>query len=534
MAIDDIRVTGLTVNGNAITLDASGSFTTTVSLTNGVNTITVVATDAAGNPTTDMITVTYTPSDTTTPVLTTITVFPYSTSIEIDKIATFTASTLDQNGNTISSTVAWSSSNTTVGTIDSNGVLTTLFSGTTIITATSGSVSGTATITVLDLVPGDLLLGRGNILVPGYWSHVGMYIGNGQVIESHPGFFEDGTYKKGVVQSSFKNWPNRYESWATLRVITADSEIRNRAVSFALDQKSEKFSFKWVEKDITDGKWYCSELVYAAYLNASNENINIEDGEDIFGITPDEIYYDNDINVMYDHSDVINTTGLMKIITWCPVDLEVIGPEGLSISKQSNNIPDAIYGEDDINEDGSPEDWISIPDWKVGDYLIKVIPEPDAEPSDTYTIEVSTMDTTILMGENIQISNIPNEPYKVKLTETTIIQIISATIDFEPDTFNLQSKGKWVTTYIELPEEYDVSDVNISTLILNSQVQAKPHLFEVGDYDSDGITDLMVKFDRSTLQEILEVGQDVEITVSGLLTDETPFEGSNVIRVINE
>jgi hypothetical protein len=58
-ATDNEGVTSLTVNGNPVTLGADGSFTTTVSLTSGANTITVIATDAAGNSATETVTVTY-------------------------------------------------------------------------------------------------------------------------------------------------------------------------------------------------------------------------------------------------------------------------------------------------------------------------------------------------------------------------------------------------------------------------------------------------------------------------------------------
>ncbi len=49
----------VTVNGNAVTVASDGSFSTSVSLTEGDNTITIVATDKAGNKTTKTITVTY-------------------------------------------------------------------------------------------------------------------------------------------------------------------------------------------------------------------------------------------------------------------------------------------------------------------------------------------------------------------------------------------------------------------------------------------------------------------------------------------
>ncbi len=35
----------------------------------------------------------------------------------------------------------------------------------------------------------------------------------------------------------------------------------------------------------------------------------------------------------------------------------------------------------------------------------------------------------------------------------------------------------------------------------------------------------MVKFNRSDVQDMLEPGDEVEVTVSGELTDTTPFEG---------
>jgi hypothetical protein len=114
------------------------------------------------------------------------------------------------------------------------------------------------------------------------------------------------------------------------------------------------------------------------------------------------------------------------------------------------------------------------------------------------------------------------------------ISIIPADIDFEPDTFNINSKGKWITAYIELPGEYDVSDIDVPTVQLDNVIYAESKPTEIGDYDNDGIPDLMLKFNRSSVQEILEVGNEVEITVTGELTDGTPFEGKDEIRVIEK
>ncbi len=59
-------------------------------------------------------------------------------------------------------------------------------------------------------------------------------------------------------------------------------------------------------------------------------------------------------------------------------------------------------------------------------------------------------------------------------------------------------------------------------------------MISIGDYDVDGVPDLMVKFDRSDVQATLEPVDEVEVTVSGQLTDGTTFEGSDTIRVIEK
>jgi hypothetical protein len=110
--------------------------------------------------------------------------------------------------------------------------------------------------------------------------------------------------------------------------------------------------------------------------------------------------------------------------------------------------------------------------------------------------------------------------------------VVSATIDFDPNTLNLKSDGGWVTCFIELPEGYDVSDIDVSSVTLNGGVQAAPRPSEIGDYDMDGIADLMVKFDRPELGATLEPGTDVAVTVTGAVGTEQ-FSGTDHINVIN-
>ena len=109
-------------------------------------------------------------------------------------------------------------------------------------------------------------------------------------------------------------------------------------------------------------------------------------------------------------------------------------------------------------------------------------------------------------------------------------ELVTATVDIKPDTLNLKSKGKWVTVYIELPTGYDVGDIDVSTVKLEGTVSPEPKPTELGDYDTDGIADLMVKFDRAAVATAVEVGEETELVVSGEVAG-TPFEGSDTIRV---
>ena len=60
-----------------------------------------------------------------------------------------------------------------------------------------------------------------------------------------------------------------------------------------------------------------------------------------------------------------------------------------------------------------------------------------------------------------------------------------------------------------------------------------PKPIEIGDYDSDGTNDLMVKFDRQELIAVLEPGEQM-IDLTGQLWDGRRLSGFNFVRVIHE
>ncbi len=111
------------------------------------------------------------------------------------------------------------------------------------------------------------------------------------------------------------------------------------------------------------------------------------------------------------------------------------------------------------------------------------------------------------------------------------VQSITATINFDPDTLNLGSRGTWVTVYIELPLGYDAWSIIPSTVKLMDVIPAEVKPVSRGDCDHDGIRDLMVKFRRSAVEALLNPGERVLVRVTGT-AGAMAFEGVDIIRVI--
>ena len=141
-----------------------------------------------------------------------------------------------------------------------------------------------------------------------------------------------------------------------------------------------------------------------------------------------------------------------------------------------------------------------------------------------------------------------NSGHEVTMNETEMNVYVSparipATVNIDPDTLNLRSKGKWITSYIELPESHNVSDIDVYTVVLNDTIPVslldvptlEPVPTEIGDYDEDGVFDLMVKFDKAFVESFIYnqgiTYGEVSLTITGELFDETPFKGTDIVWV---
>ena len=116
-------------------------------------------------------------------------------------------------------------------------------------------------------------------------------------------------------------------------------------------------------------------------------------------------------------------------------------------------------------------------------------------------------------------------------TLARLVPTICAVVDISPKTLNLSSEGRWITGRIELPAEYDLGQVHMSSIRLNETVAAEPHPAAVEDADQNGDPDLMVKFSRAEVVGVLGQGESAELRVSGSVGGEW-FEGCDTIRVV--
>jgi len=110
----------------------------------------------------------------------------------------------------------------------------------------------------------------------------------------------------------------------------------------------------------------------------------------------------------------------------------------------------------------------------------------------------------------------------VKLTPNAI----SSSINIDPDTLNLKSKGRWITAYVGLPEGYDVNEIDGSTVELSVSGET-PVPADRGEVQGSLF---MVKFDRDAVKNLVSPG-DVELNITGNLEDGKRFKGSDTIRV---
>jgi hypothetical protein len=111
----------------------------------------------------------------------------------------------------------------------------------------------------------------------------------------------------------------------------------------------------------------------------------------------------------------------------------------------------------------------------------------------------------------------------------------AAYADFEPNTLNLSSRGRWVKMELGVPPEYDAGSFLPETAFLTTPgggIVSPPEAFDVIGPDRSGLYAVMLKFNRGDVEDILPEGDSVEVMVAGELERETYLAGRDTIRCI--
>ncbi len=192
-----------------------------------------------------------------------------------------------------------------------------------------------------------------------------------------------------------------------------------------------------------------------------------------------------------------------------------------------NEIPGAVVQPDILFDEANAVFGIGyIPNPVEGNYAVIIYGK---EPAD-YTVQNVHWTGGAMVQNDIVTDHIEAGQIKGQ-------NFLNANVNMDPDTINLMSNGKWITAYIEIPG-YDVSKIDLNSVSLNGLVPAVTDLkygfvknLEISDRDHDGNPELMVKFDREQVQDLLAKGQS-EVFVIGEISGKQ-FMGINPIHVIS-
>jgi uncharacterized protein YycO len=158
------------------------------------------------------------------------------------------------------------------------------------------------------LKPGDLIFCRS----PKYstlfslagmdYTHVGMYIGNSQVIETTrtPPPLSNSV---GVQITPLARWFNPTETYVTIKRVNVDQGTRNQAIAFARTKLGKPYDKNVLARQLNGPGYYCSELIWASYYSASNTKINLGKMAPTLGVSPDAIYGDSRLTMIGFHRE---------------------------------------------------------------------------------------------------------------------------------------------------------------------------------------------------------------------------------------
>ena len=257
----------------------------------------------------------------------------------------------------------------------------------------------------------------------------------------------------------------------------------------------------------------------------------------------------------------------LEPITLPDLDLHLYTDDGkhIGMNYQTGEYEIQIEGAIISGDNQDAPEWIFIPQ-NITNYHFVVssydnqkfleenpeIAQEIVDVADNYDIYARYIDpttdiyTSTIISEDIEPGAELEHP--ISGTSDIVIEpgVLIARVNFDPEVLNLKSEGQWITGYIELPIEYHVREIDINIVSINeinSEILATPlravssqeYGFvkepEFYDTDNDGILELMVRFNRKELLNLLNSGQ-YSLTITGKLKSSVEFRGIDSIKVI--
>ncbi|MDD1655434.1 MAG: Ig-like domain-containing protein, partial [Methanomicrobiales archaeon] len=181
-------------------------------------------------------------------------------------------------------------------------------------------------------------------------------------------------------------------------------------------------------------------------------------GDGSFSYTP-ETGYDGIDTFTYQVTDGTDTSTLstvhltvlqtLRIEAFSPVHLSVENPDRLKTDWQSSQIPDARYGEPDLDSDGDTDEQVTIPVPVLGEYWITVIPKAGTQVSDTFSLRSVFDDGTLNIATNRAIGDIPTKPFGIRISKEGIELIDTTPPETEITLDGTKGSGGWWTSDVK-------------------------------------------------------------------------------------
>ncbi|HEX6288770.1 MAG TPA: hypothetical protein VFZ66_06240 [Herpetosiphonaceae bacterium] len=118
--------------------------------------------------------------------------------------------------------------------------------------------------------------------------------------------------------------------------------------------------------------------------------------------------------------------------------------------------------------------------------------------------------------------------------------VVPASVDIDPDVWNVKTPNtspRSATLYVELPHGDDVAHVVGSTVRVfadGKAIEVQPSPMERGDYNGNGIPDLMLKVDGRAFGSVLAgYSGSVEVSIIGYFVDGRAFAGSDLVQIVH-